>query len=84
MGTLDDQPVPIPSAPLTSTIGRIGRYHFGSIFWPSSGFGFAGDFAFFADGGVAAEEARVAALRGGEEDGGVAVGAGRRGGRGRR
>ena len=29
-------PVPIPSAPLTSTIGIIGMYHSGSIFWLSS------------------------------------------------
>jgi len=31
-----DQPVPIPSQPFTRTAGRIGRYHYGSIVYPSS------------------------------------------------
>ena len=35
-GTDVDHPVPIPSAPLTSTIGIIGTYQTGSIFNPSS------------------------------------------------
>lgn len=36
LGILQDQPVPIPSAPFISTIGMIGIYHSGSTRWLSS------------------------------------------------
>jgi len=35
-GIDEDQPTPMPSAPLTSTMGMMGQYHSGSHISPSS------------------------------------------------